>query len=306
MKLSIVIPLFNEQQNIAQLYQEIIQAVENLIKDFEIIFVNDASSDQTKAELKKISDSRVKTINFRRNRGQTAALQAGILVAKGELLVTMDGDLQNDPADIPKLFKALAKNDCDVVCGWRVKRKDSVSKRFISSGAKWLRTFLINDGIHDSGCTLRIYKKECFEDVFLRGEMHRFIPAILKWQGFKIAEIPVNHRPRIHGVSKYNWKRTVKGFLDMISLWFFHKYESRPLHMLGGLGFLSLTTGFLLLFSLAVLRFLSLVTLSNSIWPLIAVLLILFGAQAFISGLIMELQLLIADKKYVREQKNVN
>jgi glycosyltransferase involved in cell wall biosynthesis len=292
--LSFIVPVMNEAENIATLHAELVAAALQITKKsahsaFEIIFVDDGSTDNTVAELKKLSP--ITIIELRRNFGQTAALDAGIKAAKGEYLVTLDGDGQNDPGDVPALLNELIEKDVDVVCGWRAKRKDSSSKRFVSAGAKWLRSFLVNDGIHDSGCTLRVYRSECFEGLTLRGEMHRFIPALLKWRGYKVTEMPVNHRPRLHGVSKYSMSRTVKGFLDMLSLWFFRKYASRPLHFLGGLGLLSFAAGVALGSYLFVMRLFGLIALSDSIWPLAAVFLALFGIQMFVSGLLMEMQI---------------
>jgi hypothetical protein len=155
----------------------------------------------------------------------------------------MDGDRQNDPNDIPMMIDYLIENGLDVVSGWRKYRKDTFMKKFTSRGANLLRHILINDGIHDSGCSLKVYRKECFEHVTLYGEQHRFIPAILEIKGFKVGEVVVNHRPRTSGKTKYNWKRTIKGFVDMISVWFWHKYATRPLHLLGGIGFIFLFLG---------------------------------------------------------------
>lgn len=304
MYISFIVPVMNEKGNVQQLHKEIVAAGKKIGKSFEIIFVDDGSSDGTVSELHTLKP--LTLIEFRRNFGQTAALDAGIKAAKGEFLVTLDGDLQNDPADVPEMLKKLLKEDLDVVCGWRQKRKDSASKRFISKGAKWLRSFLVNDGIHDSGCTLRVYRKECFEGVNLRGEMHRFIPAMLKWRGFRIGEMVVNHRARVHGKSKYNFKRTLKGFLDMLSLWFFQKYSARPLHFLGTIGLGLFTLGGLMGIWLIIARLFFGYTLSERIWPLTAVFLVLFGFQMFVSGLIMDLVIQTKETRnyWVKEYRN--
>jgi glycosyltransferase involved in cell wall biosynthesis len=295
MYLSFVIPVLNEADNVVLLHSEVCKVARKLLKktsnvaqkDFEIIFVDDGSTDGTSDLLKQLNP--VTVIQLRKNFGQTSAIDAGIKNASGDFLVTLDGDGQNDPKDVPKLLKHMLDNNLDAVCGWRVARKDSEFKKFISVGARWLRKFLVNDGIHDSGCTLRVYRRECFYHLTLRGEMHRFIPAILKWRGFKIAELPVNHRPRLYGSSKYSITRTIKGFLDMLSLWFFRKYSSRPLHFIGGLGLISFAFGIALGTYLFVMRLFGLMALNDSIWPLAAVFLALFGVQMFVSGLIMEL-----------------
>lgn len=294
---SFVIPVMNEEGNVKKLHQELVAAAEELTdshEEFELIFVDDGSTDKTVARLQKLSPLHL--IELRGNYGQTAALDAGIKAARGEYIVTMDGDLQNDPADVPKMYKALIEQQKDVICGWRKDRKDPWSKKFISDGAKFLRSFLVNDGIHDSGCTLRVYKAECFEDLTLRGEMHRFIPAILRWRGFNIDEVPVNHRPRTAGETKYNFKRTIKGLLDMMSLWFFRKFSSRPLHLMGAVGLIAIAIGMALGGSLLIARLGWGYALSDKIWPLASVFLVLFGVQMFVSGLLMDLVIQNSDE----------
>ena len=287
-KISIVIPTFNEEGNVASLHKEIMQVMERLGSDYEIIFVNDGSSDNTLEELKKLSP--VTIINFRKNFGQTAALDAGIKHASGEIIITMDADGQNDPADIPLLLEKM-KEGYDVVSGWRWKRKDSFAKHFVSRTANFVGKFFISDGIHDSGCTLKAYKKECFDGVDLYGEMHRFIPGILRWQGFKIGEVKVNHRPRHSGKTKYNWQRTLKGFLDMLSVWFWRKYSARPLHLFGGMGLLLFLAGSALITYLFIMRVLGLMALGQSIWPLVGFFFILAGIQLVVSGLLGDVTL---------------
>lgn len=286
--ISVVVPVFNEVGNVKNLYKEIKTTLVSLKLTYEIIFVDDGSTDKTVDVLRKLSPLTV--VRLRRNMGQSAALDRGIKQAKGELIVTMDGDGQNDPADIPLLLKELKKGG-DVVCGWRYKRKDSSTKRYISLGAKFLRKFLVDDGVHDAGCTLRIYKKECFEDLDLYGEMHRMIPALLKWRGFEIKEIKVNHRSRQFGITKYNWLRVYKGFLDMVEVWFWRKYDSRPLHLFGGLGLVALGFSLILLFIMAILRIFYGYELSNKIWPLVGVAGFLAGIQLIGSGILANMML---------------
>ncbi len=287
-KISIVVPVFNEEGSIAKLHQEIKITFKNNNLDGEIIFVDDGSSDRTVEEFKKLSP--IKIVIFRKNFGQTAAMDAGIKSATGEIIVTMDGDGQNDPADIPQLLDKLDEG-FDVVSGWRKNRKDPWSKKFLSRGADKLRRYLINDQINDSGCSLKVYKKECFEDVDLYGEMHRFIPAILKIQGFKIGEAVVNHRPRISGNTKYNYKRLFKGFLDAISVWFWGKFSARPLHLFGGLGFFSGIVGIIILIWMAIDRIFFGIPLESRIWPMIGIFMILIGIQLFISGLLADISI---------------
>lgn len=289
MKLSIVIPVYNEEGNISNVHKEIKNTCESHNYTYEIIFVDDGSTDNTAVICKTLHP--VKLIRFRKNFGQTAAMDAGIKAAKGDLIITMDGDGQNDPADIPRMIQYLEEKNLDVVSGWRKNRKDKPMKRFTSRGANFLRHILIHDGIHDSGCSLKVYKAECFHGVNLYGEQHRFIPALLKIRGFKIGEIVVNHRPRTSGKTKYNWKRTVKGFVDMISVWFWDKFASRPLHLLGGTGMCFIGLGFICgIWSLVL--WLQGRKMSNNIFPpLLTVFFIVIGVLLFVFGLMSEIMI---------------
>jgi len=284
--LSIVVPVFNEQDNVRKLHAEITAVLEKLEKSYEIIFVNDGSVDKTLENCKGLRP--LKIINFRRNFGQTASLDAGFKEAKGNIIIAMDGDLQDDPTNIPKLLKKMKEGNFDIVASWRKIRRDSFSKKLLSKGADTLRKFLLNDGIHDSGCMLRAYKRECLANLDLMGEMHRFIPATLGMRGFKIGEVEVNHRPRIHGVTKYNYKRLLKGFLDALGVWFWMKYASRPLHLFGGVGLFSFILGGLFLLTLFVARIFYAYSLSDKVWPLLAIFLMMVGVQLFVSGLMAD------------------
>jgi glycosyltransferase involved in cell wall biosynthesis len=235
-RLSIVIPVFNEKDNLSALIDEINGVCDASGWKREIIVVDDGSTDGS-AQVAGAMDN-VTVIRFRRNFGQTAAFDAGCHAAQNEYVVTMDGDGQNDPADIPNLVAHLKAQNLDVVSGWRIDRQDVLSKRFISRGANLLRKVFLDDSIHDSGCSLKIYRRECFDNVRLYGEMHRFIPALLEMRGFSIGEISVNHRPRRSGKSKYNAVRTIKGLADIVLLWFWRSYSVRPIHLLGGIGVL--------------------------------------------------------------------
>ncbi len=283
---SIVVPMFNEQGNVIPLHDEIREACERSGLEYEIIMIDDGSSDETVAEILQCEP--VVLVRLRKNFGQTAAMDAGIRQAKFPYIITMDGDRQNDPADIPKLLQYLIMNDLDVVSGWRKYRKDTFMKKFVSRGANMLRSVLVKDDIHDSGCSLKVYKKECFDKVKLYGEMHRFIPALLKIRGFKIGEMVVNHRSRTVGITKYNWRRTVKGFIDMVSVWFWSKYAARPLHLLGGMGFIFLFLGFLSGIATLV-SFFQGQGMSETAWPLVTIFLLFIGMQLFISGLIADI-----------------
>ncbi|OHA05935.1 MAG: hypothetical protein A2934_01890, partial [Candidatus Sungbacteria bacterium RIFCSPLOWO2_01_FULL_47_10] len=286
--LSIVIPVFNEEKNVAELHRELVSALKKNGKggSHEIIFVNDGSTDGTLAELKKLAG--VKIISFTTNFGQTPAFDAGFKAAKGDIVVSMDGDLQNDPADIPSLLKKLDEG-YDVVCGWRHPRNDSGSKVFVSYGARFLRRILLGDTLHDAGCSLRVYRKHCLEGLDLYSEMHRFIPSILASRGWRVAEIPTHHRARKFGVTKYNWARSIKGFTDMVTLWFWYRFRARPVHLFGGGGLLLFGAGFILAIGVFVARIFFGVSLSDKIWPLVSIFLMLSGIQLFVTGLLADI-----------------
>jgi glycosyltransferase involved in cell wall biosynthesis len=297
--LSVVVPLYDEEGNVKELHRRILEACQAIGKPFEIIFVDDGSKDGTVKNCEGLSP--LTLIKFRKNFGQTASFDAGIKQSKGEIIVMMDGDLQNDPADI-KLLLAKIGEGFDVVAGWRWKRKDSLSKKFFSRGANILRKILIQDQIHDSGCSLKAYRRTCFEDMDLFGEMHRFIPALLELQGYSVGEVKVSHHPRTSGVTKYNWKRAMKGFVDMISIWFWRKYSNRPLHLFGGAGITLSLVGSLILLWMLVDKILFKVQLSEKIWPLVGIFLILVGVQLFVFGLLADIIL----KSYYKGQGKMN
>lgn len=284
---SVVVPLYNEEGNVAELHREIKEVCEENHYDYEIIFINDGSTDHTDEICRSLKP--VKYICMRQKFGQTAAMDAGMKAAVKDYIVTMDGDLQNNPADIPQMFAYMKEHDVDVVSGWRKNRKDSLMKRFISRGANALRYLIIHDGIHDSGCSLKLYKRECFRGVNLYGEQHRFIPAILKIRGFRIGEVVVDHRARVSGKSKYNWHRTIKGFLDMISVWFWNKYASRPLHLMGAGGLLFVFLGIGCGIWSVVLFCMGYKMSDNMIPPILTVFFIIMGLLMFVFGLMSEI-----------------
>lgn len=297
--LSVVAPVYNEEGNVKELHRRIVEACSAIGKPFEIIFVDDGSKDDTVKNCEGLSP--LTLIKFRKNFGQTAAMDACFKHAKGEIIITMDSDLQNDPKDIPLLLAEMEKG-YDVVSGWRFKRKDTLSKHLSSRAANLLRKVLINDTIHDSGCSLKAYKKECFQDVDLFGEMHRFIPAILELQGYKVGEVKVTHHARIHGVTKYNWKRGLKGIVDMISVWFWRKYSNRPLHLFGGTGIVFTALGMVILFWMGVEKIFFGYPVATRNWPLLGVFFVLVGIQLFISGLLADILL----KSYYKNKNTMN
>jgi glycosyltransferase involved in cell wall biosynthesis len=296
--ISIIIPAYNEQESVFELHGEITEIMKTIPYSYEIIFIDDGPTDKTFEVLKNLSP--VKIIQFRKNFGQTAALDAGIKSARGNYIITMDGDGQNDPANIPHLIEKLENNNLDVVSGWRKKRKDPILKKLSSRMAAMVRKTLINDGIADSGCTLKIYKRECFDHVDLIGEMHRFIPALLKIKGFKVGEIEVNHRPRVKGSTKYTWTRGVRGILDMVSVWFWKKYANRPLHLFGGVGIgLIVVSGISGLTAVYQKIFLN-IDLSNTVLTDLSLFGFLIGIQFIVFGLLAD----IISKNYFASTKD--
>lgn len=288
-KVSIVVPVYNEEGNVTELHKEICNVCNENNYTFEIIFIDDGSTDGTMEKCKSLRP--LKLIQMRKNFGQTAAMDAGIKASRYDYIVTMDGDRQNDPSDIPHMIDYLEENNLDVVSGWRKNRKDTFMKKFTSRGANFLRHMIVHDGIHDSGCSLKVYRRECFEGMNLYGEQHRFIPALLKIKGFTVGEVIVNHRPRIVGVTKYNWKRTIKGFVDMISVWFWNKFANRPLHLLGGAGLGFIGLGLICGIWSLVLFFLGRKMSNNVFPPLLTVFFVIIGVLLFVFGLMSEIMM---------------
>ncbi|MFW5702354.1 MAG: glycosyltransferase [Candidatus Dojkabacteria bacterium] len=290
--ISVVTPVHNEEGNIVTLHERLTKTLKNMGKSFEIIYVENRSKDNTVAKLKELKNARVLVMRLpmmQYRTTQSIALDAGIKAAKGDLIITIDSDLQNPPEEIPKLVEKLEKEGLDVVSGWRKKRKDNVIIRNLSKFGGWMRKQVLNPGVHDLGCTLKVYRRECFEGLDLSGEMHRYLVAILRWRGFEVGEMVIEHAPRTSGKSSYNWSKAFRGFVDMWQIWFWKKYYDRPLHLFGVTGVFLGLFGAVMLFTLAILRILGLVSLSTSIWPLMAVFLVITGTQLFIFGIIIDL-----------------
>ena len=292
MDLSIIIPLLNEEESINNLYHELVTALAPVNRPYELIFVDDGSSDQSLNILSEIqqNDSKVVVISFRKNFGQTAALSAGFDHAKGDIIVTLDADLQNDPNDIPKLLKKLDEG-YDIVNGWRFKRKDPfLTRRLPSIIANKIISFATNVKLNDYGCTLKAFRKEITQNIRLYGEMHRFIPAVASGMGISIAEVKVNHRPRKYGQSKYGISRTIRVVLDLITVKFLLNYATRPIHVFGLIGFISGTLGFTMALFLTIQRQFFNIPMANRPLLLLAIMLIFIGLQFITLGLIAELQ----------------
>ena len=291
--LSIIVPVYNEQDNVMPLYESITNAMKQADEEYEVIIVNDGSFDQTEERLRAIAatDSRFKVVNFRRNFGQTAAMMAGIDFASGDIIVGLDGDLQNDPADIPKLLAKLAEG-YDFVSGWRKDRKDAALKRNLPSRlANGMISAISGIHLHDYGCSLKAYRKDVVKGVKLYGEMHRFIPIYASWQGGKVTEIPVTHHPRIHGSSKYGLERVVKVLLDLMVVKFLASYANKPIYVFGGFGLASIALSFVAGFLALFLKFFNGVSFVQTPLPLLVALAFITGVMCILMGLIAEVMM---------------
>jgi len=288
--LSIVIPVFNEEENVSLLAEEIRRALDPRGIAYEVVAVDDGSTDGTWARLESVraQDPRWVLVGLRRNFGQTAALSAGFNHARGEVIVTLDGDLQNDPADIPRLLE-LAK-DHDVVSGWRKNRQDPfLSRRLPSMLANWLISRVTGVRLHDYGCTLKAYRREVVEHLHLYGEMHRFIPAIASWMGISLAEVETHHRPRRFGRSKYSILRTLRVILDLITVKFLLSFATKPIQFFGLLGAGAAAVGLAIGGYLSVLKLAFGAQIGGRPLLFLAILLILVGVQLLVMGLLGEM-----------------
>ena len=288
---SLVIPVYDEEESLAPLHQEITTALAGTVRDFEIIFINDGSADDSLAELKKLrsADPRVRIIDFRKNFGQSAAISAGFDHCRGDVVVALDADLQNDPADIPRIVDKVQEG-YDIVNGWRKSRKDRLFTRRIPSflGNK-LISFITRVKLHDYGCTLRGFRSEVVKNLKIYGEMHRYIPAIASRMGIRSIEIPVNHRPRRHGASKYGLGRTFRVILDLISIKYLLTYSHRPLQIFGGMGMLMMGAGFVTGLYISYQRLILKIASANRPLLFLTMLLIFLGFQFITLGLIAEM-----------------
>jgi glycosyltransferase involved in cell wall biosynthesis len=293
LELSIVIPLLNEEPNIPRLYERLTEELDKLNKPYEMIMVDDGSTDRTFPMLRELAakDSRLRIVRLRRRFGQTAGFSAGFARARGKVTITMDGDLQNDPADIGRLLEKMDEG-YDVVSGWRKNRQDAYwSRTFPSRIANGLISKVTGVELHDYGCSLKAYRTEVLQNIQLYGELHRFIPAIASWQGVDVAEMPVNHYARQAGTSKYGISRTFRVILDLVTVRFLLSYSTRPMQIFGRVGLLSIVAGILISLYLVGIKILSGWTAPLGDRPLLllGVLLIIVGIQFISMGLISEL-----------------
>lgn len=291
-KISIVIPYYNEAENVDEGIAEITRVINDNSLSAEIIAVNDGSTDGTSEFLKSLAEKNrlLKVLVFSSNFGQSAALAAGFDMARGDIIVTIDGDRQNNPSDIPNLLGKMEEG-FDVVSGWRVKRKDGLFLRKIPSClANFLISAITGVRLHDYGCTLKAYRKSLLEHVRLYGELHRFLPALCRQAGARIAEINVDHRARLGGRSKYNIMRTFRVILDLITVKYFLTYSSRPMHVFGGMGLIFITAGFFMGLQLTIVHFVVGHDVSTKVPSIILLaLLMIFGFQLVIFGLLAEI-----------------
>jgi glycosyltransferase involved in cell wall biosynthesis len=289
--ISVVIPLYNEEESIPELYQKLTAVLEEYNRPYEIIIVDDGSKDGSFPLLRQLAleDQRLQVVRFRRNFGQTAAFSAGFDHAHGEVIITMDADLQNDPRDIPKLMEQMDAG-YDIVSGWRKDRQDRfLDRKLPSIIANRLISNVTDVRLHDYGCSLKAYRREILRDVHLYGELHRFIPALASQVGGAVTEVPVNHYARKFGTSKYGISRTVRVVLDLITVWFLGSYATRPLHVFGTLGLLSSAIGTLFIFYLTFVKYIYLEDIGTRPLLLFAVLLIVVGVQFITMGLLGEM-----------------
>jgi|TARA_Y100000031_G_scaffold157149_1_gene216783 glycosyltransferase involved in cell wall biosynthesis len=300
-RLSVIIPVYNEQESIRELYQELNGVLKGLSFGYEVIVINDGSRDNGYQIMKEIAqaDNDFKVINFRKNLGQTAAMSAGIDMSQGEVIIPMDADLQNDPTDIPRLLDKVEEG-FDVVSGWRKDRHDKLFTRKIPSWtANYLISFITKVKLHDYGCTIKAYKREVIKDVRFYGEMHRFIPAYTAWYGARVAEIVVNHRSRKYGKTKYTIAKTLRVILDLLTVKFLTDYSTKPMHFFGKIGYWSFLLGSLSGIIALFLKFFRGVSLVTTPLPLLTALLVIISIQFVLMGLLAE----ILTRTYHESQK---
>ena len=293
MKLSVVIPIHNEAESIPLFREDLTKALGQFVGGYEVVAVDDGSTDKSWEKLRELArtDARWKAIRLRTHQGQTAALMAGIHNAKGDIIVTIDGDLENVPADIPRIVSLLGSGGCDIVSGWRQHRWEDrgLSRRLPSRIANWLISRITGLSLHDHGCTLKAYKREVFDGVELYGDMHRFVAAYLSWKGARVTEVPVTHRSRRFGASHYGVSRTFRVLLDLVVMKFLNTYMNHPIRFFGGIGFVSFLLGFFAAFLAVVLKLLHFADLVETPLPVFSALFIIVGVQMIVMGILAEM-----------------
>lgn len=290
MDYSVVVPAHNEEGSIQPLYQAIKKGMESMGGQWELVVVDDGSTDKTYSLLEQLraQDERLKIVRFRKSFGQTAAWSAGFDHATGNIVIVMDADLQNDPADIPAMIATMKQENLDVVSGWRKNRQDKNALKIGSRIGNFIHRLVTGETIHDHGCSLKVYKKEALQDLELYGEMHRYITALLSWKGYKVGEMVVTHHPRKFGSTNYTIRKKLKGFLDLFVVKFWIQYSARPMHFFGSIGMMCILAGFLLGGTLGVLWLFRIIGLAGRSTPLLAVLLVLLGFQFLLTGVLAD------------------
>ncbi|HEX3131802.1 MAG TPA: glycosyltransferase family 2 protein [Thermoanaerobaculia bacterium] len=288
---SVLVPVLNEAETVEELARRVADVLEGMGRTFEIIFVDDGSSDGTPARVRQARerDPRVKLVRLRRNFGKAAALSAGFDHSNGRIIVTMDGDLQDDPDEIPRFLAKLEDEELDLVSGWKRRRQDPASKRLPSRLFNWVTRRLAQVDLHDFNCGFKAYRREVLAEIAVYGELHRYIPVLASRRGFAVGEIQVNHHPRRFGTSKYGWDRLYKGLLDLITVLFITRYTRRPLHLFGALGLIFFSVGFSINVWLAFLWAFRHEDLSDRPLLQLGILLVLLGIQVLTTGLIGEM-----------------
>ena len=291
-EISVVIPVYNEEDNVWPLYDNLEPVLSKLGRNYEVILVDDGSKDGTYGKLRQLHEknNHYKVIKFRRNFGQTPAMRAGFDFASGGIIITLDADLQNDPEDIPKILEKMDEG-YDIVSGWRKNRKDNFLRRFPSTIANKIISVLFGVALHDYGCTLKAYRKDVLDNIELYGEMHRYIPAIASWMGIKVAEIPVNHRARKFGKAKYGISRTIRVILDIITIKFLLTYSKKPMQIFGLVGVFTSLAGFIITTYLIVERLFFNQPLSTRPLFILSIFMIFIGIQLITMGLLGEIMM---------------
>ncbi len=289
MDISIIIPLYNEEDSLNELTEQIVGVLEGLEKSYEICFVDDGSTDDSLSRIKKLREENqnIKILSFRKNYGKSAALSEGFKMASGDIIVTIDADLQDDPAEIPNLISKI-NDGYDLVSGWKKKRHDPITKTLPSKLFNFITARFTGIKIHDFNCGLKAYRQEVIKEIPVYGSLHRYLPVLAHWKGFAIGEIIVQHHARKYGVTKYGWRRFFDGFFDLFTVLFLTKYRQKPLHLFGFFGMTSFTAGFVISVYLTILWFQG-YGIGNRPLLFLGILLIIVGMQSFSIGLIGEM-----------------
>lgn len=298
LQISVIIPVFNEEESLPELHDWIRQVMEEHAFSYEIIFINDGSKDNSWDFIQQLSEINpaVKGISFTRNYGKSAALDMGFSKASGEVVITMDADLQDSPDEIPELYRMILEDGFDVVSGWKKKRKDPISKTIPSKFFNWVTRVISGIKLHDFNCGLKAYKNKVVKNIHIYGEMHRYIPLIAKWNGFtEIGEKVVEHRSRKYGVTKFGWERFINGFLDLISVSFVNRYKRKPMHFFGSLGTISFLSGFVITVWLifekirGISKGFAVRDITDQPLFFLALVALIVGAQLFLTGFLAEI-----------------